>query len=536
MTHISAANDLFFIGTGPRAEPLQPELAGSKAANLSEMALLGLNVPPAFVVSTRLCRPINAGDEKAEKVLGEALAEGIAGLERATGRVFGDRRNPLLVSVRSGAARSMPGMLDTILNTGMTPKSVHGLIRLTGNPRLAWDSYRRFIQAFAEVTGQASAAAFGAKLEELIKAEGASCEADLDPEALERLTQRFLSEATALLGEPVPENPIRQLEIAAEAVYRSWESARAREYRRLNGLDDLTGTAVTVQAMVFGNSGGQSGAGVAFTRNPATGANELYIDFLFDAQGEDVVSGRRTLGDPGAFNDRLPGAARCLEDGARRLESHFRDMQDIEFTVENGSLYFLQTRPAKRTPLAALRVVTNLVREGVIGTAEGLELAGGIDLSAAAITRFEGEDIAVATGTPASAGVASGRAVFDSIRAKALSAEAQGPLILVRPDTSTEDVAGFALSAGILTAAGGRTAHAAVVARQLGKPCVVGCPALSVDAEGRCADLAGHKIREGEWLSLDGETGEIFLGRRPIATVRPEAEIAEIERWRRLAR
>ena len=287
--------------------------------------------------------------------------------------------------------------------------------------------------------------------------------------------------------------------------------------------------------MVFGNGGTQSGAGVAFTRNPATGAKEPYIDFLFDAQGEDVVSGRRVAAHPEYFKERLPGAARELEDGAARLESHFRDMQDIEFTVENGTLYFLQTRPAKRTPRAALRVLIDLVHEGVIGTAEGARRAEEIDFGAAAVTRFEGEALAIAAGTPASAGVASGRAAFDSTRADALLKSSLEPVILIRPETSTADVAGFAVAAGILTASGGRTAHAAVVARQLGKPCVVGCRALAVDAAARRAEISGRTVEEGDWVSIDGESGDIFLGERRIVTDRPEAEIAEIERWRSLA-
>ncbi|MGO8952535.1 MAG: PEP/pyruvate-binding domain-containing protein [Rhodomicrobium sp.] len=536
MSTLSPENDLFIAGAGSEGAPLTAELAGSKAANLWQMARLGLKVPPAFVISTRLCKPMNAGDSRTEELLRRMLSKGIGELERATGRVFGGARLPLLVSVRSGAARSMPGMLDTVLNTGMTPRTVHGLIRVTGNPRLAWDSYRRFVQSYTEVAGAKGSDVFAAKLGAAIKAEGAASESELDPEALERLTATFLDEAAALLGEPIPSNPYQQLETAAKAVYRSWEGERAREYRRLYGLGGLAGTAVTVQAMVFGNGGGRSGAGVAFTRNPATGAKGLYIDFLFDAQGEDVVSGRRTMTHPETFKERLPEAAQALEEGAARLESHFRDMQDIEFTVEDGTLYFLQTRPAKRTPRAALRVLIDLVHEGAIDRDEGAKRAAQIDFEAAAVTRFEGEAAALATGTPASAGVASGRAVFESARAVELSGRTAGPIVLIRPDTSTADVAGFAVSAGILTASGGRTAHAAVVARQLGKACIAGCAGLAVDATSRQAAISGHTIKEGDWLSIDGESGEVFLGERRIVTVRPEAEIAEIESWRKRGR
>ncbi len=532
MSSLSVENDVFVIEAGGDGRALTAELAGSKAAKLWQMAKLGLKVPPAFVVSTRLCAPINANDDHAKKLLQRSLAHGVGELERATGRRFGDARQPLLVSVRSGAARSMPGMLDTILNAGMTPKSVHGLIRLTGNPRLAWDSYRRFVQAYTEVTGHSQGEPFSAALADMIRTEGVANEAELDPEALERLTAVFLEQATAVLGEPVPGDPFVQLEAAAQAVYRSWESARAREYRRLNGLEGLPGTAITVQAMVFGNSGGRSGAGVAFTRNPATGAKDLYIDFLFDAQGEDVVAGRRISSHPEYFGARLPEAAKALVDGAALLERHFCDAQDIEFTVEDGTLYFLQTRPAKRTPRAALRILIDLVREGLISESEGAKRGAGIDLEAVAITRFDGTSEAVAVGTPASTGVASGRAVFESARAVELASSAPGPMVLIRPDTSTDDVAGFAVAAGILTASGGRTAHAAVVARQLGKACVVGCPGLAVNSRAQTAAIAGKTINEGDWVSLDGETGEVFLGKRSIVVDRPEAEIAEIRRWR----
>jgi len=533
MRALSAANDLFILGTGAGDPALSVDLAGSKAANLWQMAKLGLKIPPAFVVSTRLCQPINAGDSRAEELLRGMLAKGIGELERVTGRIFGDGRLPLLVSVRSGAARSMPGMLDTILNTGMTAKSVHGLIRVTGNPRLAWDSYRRFVQAYTEVTGNKGGEAFASRLATAMRAEGIESEVKLDPEVLERLTASFLDEAANALGQPIPADPYAQLETAAKAVYRSWESERAREYRRLNRLEGLAGTAVTVQAMVFGNGGGRSGAGVAFTRNPATGAKGLYTDFLFDAQGEDVVSGRRVLSHPEYFKERLPEAAGALEEGAAQLESHFRDMQDIEFTVEDGTLYFLQTRPAKRTPRAALRVLIDLVREGAISESEGAKRAAAIDLEGASVTRFEGESAVLAAGTPASAGVATGKAVFESARAAEISARGAGPVILVRPETSTADVAGFAVSAGILTASGGRTAHAAVVARQLGKACVVGCAGLAVEESARQAEISGHVLKEGDWISIDGESGEVFLGERRIITSRPEAEIAEIERWKK---
>lgn len=521
-----------YIGIGDQPGGLTPERAGSKAAQLARMKSLGLNVPPAFVLPTDLCAPINRGDRDARAALDQGLREGIARLESATGRRFGDSRAPLLVSVRSGAAKSMPGMLATILDVGLEPETVRGLIGLTGNPRLAWDSYRRFIQNYAETVEGVPAKLFEARLAHMIRSEKVAGESMLDSEALERLAHEFAAVFEAEIGRRIPGDPMAQLGAAARAVYRSWDDPRAGHYRRLNGLEGLDGTAVTVQAMVFGNAGGRSGAGVAFSRNPATGAKELYVDFLADAQGEDVVAGRRTPGNVDWLAARLPQVAKELAAGAALLERECRDMQDIEFTVENGRLFFLQTRAAKRTPRAALRVLVDFVGEGVLDRETALARADEIDLDHARITRFATCLPAIATAVAASPGVASGRIVFDSARAEALAAKNE-KVILVRPDTSTEDVAGFAAAAGILTAAGGRTAHAAVVARQLGKVCLVGCHALRLEENGRGGAIAGNKIAEGDWISLDGETGAVMLGRLDIIAEAPKEELAAVEEWRR---
>jgi pyruvate,orthophosphate dikinase len=494
------------------------------------MAKLGLQVPPAFVLSTRLCQPLNIHAAYAESMLRRLLSDGIDYLERITGKRFGNSRRPLFVSVRSGAARSMPGMMATILDIGLNTDSVRGLIRSYGNPRLAWDCYRRFVQGYAEIAAGVAPQAFAARIDALMSTEGVANEAELDPEALERLAQDYLGIAEKCLGMAIPSDPMQQLETAVRAVFQSWESPRAREYRRLNGLDDLLGTAVTVQAMVFGNAGGDSGSGVAFTRNPATGKKAIYADFIFDAQGEDVVSGRRVPGDITILRERMPHVADALEAGAAVLEREFQDMQDIEFTVEEGQLYFLQTRTGKRTPRAALTILIDLVNEGIISKAEGASRARALDLEATAVTRFRDNAGAAARGKAASAGVASGRVVFDSERAGEI-AKLGDPIILVRPETSTEDIAGFALAAGILTALGGRTAHAAVVARQLGKVCVAGCGALTIYSEKRIAALAGHEIKEGDWISINGETGEVFLGKRDIIVDKLTSEIEEISRW-----
>jgi pyruvate, orthophosphate dikinase len=520
-----------FIGMDGTADALTSEAVGSKAALLARMGRLGLPVPPAFVLPTALCAPLHRKDRQALAALGQGLNDGIARLEQATGRRFGDVRAPLLVSVRSGAAQSMPGMLATVLDVGLNEDSVHGLIGLTGNPRLAWDSYRRFIQNFAEVVDGVAATPFDACLAAMVRSENVGAASDLDPEALERLTHEFRAIAARESGRKIPADPMDQLAAAAQAVYRSWDGSRARDYRRLNHLDDRGGTAVTVQAMVFGNAGGNSGAGVAFTRNPATGAKELYVDFLFDAQGEDIVAGRRLTGGIALLAARLPRATRELADGAARLEREFHDVQDIEFTVERGTLFFLQTRTAKRSPRAALRILVDLVHEGLVDPVTASTRAAEIDLDHLRIMRFSDRVPAAATAISASPGVAVGRAAFDSVRAQTLAAGTE-PVILVRHDTSTDDVAGFAVADGILTAAGSRTAHAAVVARQLGKVCLVGCRDLTVHANGRYGELAGKKIEEGDWLSLDGDNGEVAFGRRAIVTEIPEAELAEIATWR----
>ncbi|MFZ5781884.1 MAG: pyruvate, phosphate dikinase [Pseudomonadota bacterium] len=522
------------IAAGTGSPDITPELAGSKATELWHMVRLGLDVPPAFVLPTTLCSGVNAGDPAALDAMRTGLARGIAWLEERTGRRFGDGRAPLLVSVRSGAAISMPGMLQTVLDIGLNDESVHGLIRLTGNPRLAFDSWRRLIQSHAEVVGGLPAARFDQALADMVKSEQAEGESDLDGEALERLAASYRDLARRL-GHEVPDDPHDQLGQATQAVYRSWLAPRAVEYRRLNHLSDEGGTAVTVQAMVFGNAGPRSGAGVIFSRDPATGANESYLDFLFDAQGEDVVSGRRTPIDARRLEARLPEVARKLIDGVRLIERARCDAQDVEFTVEDGRLYFLQTRSAKRTPLAALRIAVAMVHEGLIDPQTALGRLAALDLEALSVSRFieDGPAAAapVAHAIAAAPGVASGRVAFTSDNAKRL-AHGGEPVVLVRPDTSTEDIAGFAVAAGILTAAGGRTAHAAVVARQLGKVCLVGCRTLTVDEARGKADIAGTSVQEGDWLSLDGHAGTVMLGRRTIVAQPPD-ELAEVERWRR---
>ncbi len=521
--------DPVFIGPGGSPAPILAADVGSKAAELARLAALRLPVPPAFVLPTNLCAGVVAGDDTAMKAMRKGLVAGIGWLEQAMDRRLGDARAPLFVSVRSGAEKSMPGMMDTILDVGMNAVSVHGLIRVTGNPRMAFDSWRRFIQGYAEVVGGVAAGGFASLVAEMVRAEGVANEAELDSEALERLVDQFLA-LSVRLGHAPPEDPIEQIAEAAQAVYKSWDSARAREYRRLNRLEGLKGTAVTVQTMAFGNSGGDSGAGVAFSRDPATGENKLYVDFLADAQGEDVVSGRRSPSDAAMFARRMPKIAQQLQEGARTLETDCRDVQDMEFTVDRGRLWFLQTRSAKRTPRAALKIAVDLVEEGLIDRKEALARLADVDLAAARIAHFAEAAEPAARAIVASPGVACGRACFTSARAKEV-VERGEPAILIRRDTSTEDVAGFAAAAGVLTAVGGRTAHAAVVARQMGKVCLVGCRSLVVDEGRGAASLGERPVREGDWIALDGVTGEISLGRRAtIAEDPPEAAI--VRRWR----
>lgn len=517
------------IGAG-HAEECRPDVIGAKAANLARMAALGLPVPPAFVLPIELCAAITRGDHGIKQSLREALQEGVAFLEQATGLELGGRRQPLLLSVRSGAARSMPGMLDTVLDVGCTSEAVRGLVRMTGNPRFAWDCRRRFLESYGSVVLGLEAARFRHWLAEIAASEGVADAHALDGEALERLAARYQDEIEEEAHGP-PEDAMEQLSAAAEAVYRSWNSERACTYRRLEHLEDLRGTAVTIQVMVFGNRGLSSGAGVAFSRDPSTGAATPVIDVLFGAQGEDIVSGSRNPEREQAISRSAPEIAAQLRTTLARLEQEFRDVQDVEFTIDDGTLWILQTRSAKRTPLAALRFAVDLVNEGAIAPAEALQRLQGVDTSALARQRLIGAGPAVTTGIGASAGVAVGRVAFDSANAERIAAGGD-PVILVRPDTSTADVGGFARSAGIVTAVGGRTAHAALVARQLGKPCVVGCAALAIDASAGEATLAHQRLCQGDWLSIDGEGGAIHLGKFATALERPTAELAQLERWR----
>lgn len=510
------------LPTGEAAE------VGSKAWNLMRMARAGLPVPPGFVLPTAWCGTRNRREEMAR---GNVLSQGIARLERATGLGFGSSRRPLLVSVRSGAAISMPGMMETVLDVGVNDETVEGLVRLTGNPGLAWDSYRRLIQGFAEVVQRLPTEPFDELIRDAVATEGAENERTLDHRALRRLAGSMLVRFRELAGVPFPQIPADQLAQAIHAVFRSWDAAKAVEYRRLNHIDDAIGTAVTVQTMVFGNAGGMSGAGVGFTRDPATGEKALYLDFQFNGQGEDVVAGRLAIGGTDRLRLVLPAVWDQLEVICRQLEATFGDVQDFEFTVQDGRLFLLQTRRAKRTPWAALKIAIDLVAEGLMQPKEALDRLNGIDLNNVARSHLSLPQTApLARATVAGIGVIAGRIALDPDAAKRFGGGGD-PTILVRRETTTADIMGMANAAGILTALGGRTSHAAVVARQLGKVCLVGCADLLIDPLGRTCRIGSHDFAEGDWLTLDGDQGAVYAGRLEVVVERPEAALARVAGW-----
>ncbi len=525
-----ADTDLCFILPDEALPDGGADAVGNKAWNLMRLVRAGLPVPPGFVLPTAWCRV-----RRDPAALRQALAAGIARLEAATGLAFGSVRRPLMVSVRSGAAVSMPGMMETVLDIGLNAGSVEGLTRLTGNPRLAWDSDRRLVQGYAEVVAGLPPEQFEALLRAAVTAAGVESERDLDHRALRRLAGAMRAQYETLAGVAFPANPLDQLAAAAEAVFRSWDAPKAVAWRRLNGLDDTAGTAVTVQTMVFGNAGGTSGAGVGFTRDPATGEHALYFDFCCNGQGEDVVAGRRTLADGDRLCALLPDAFHALQEVTARLEALFRDAQDFEFTVQDGKLFVLQTRRAQRTGLAALRIAVDMGDEGLLTPNEALRRLDGIELELLGHTRFASPlPDPLARAVVAGAGVASGPVALDAVAAARFAA-AGTPPILVRAETLTADIAGLANAAGLLTAAGSRTAHAAVVARQLGKVCLVGCAGLEIDMARRVCRIGGTLVAEGDAISVDGNTGAVYPGALSVLTERPERELAVVAGWQATA-
>lgn len=523
--------DLYVLGGGGPLPTL--DAVGAKAHGLARIVRAGLRVPEAVVLTTAVCRRAPADGPFAE--LGELAARALAALEASTGLALGDARRPLVVSVRSGAPASMPGMLETVLDVGLSDDTVAGFAAVSGNPRLAWDCYRRLIESFAVVVHGGSPEPFQRAVRERTQARGVARPLELEAHELRQLTAAHLERFRELTGETFPD-PRAQLEQAVGAVLRSWRSPKASEYRRLAGVSEDLGTAVIVQRMVFGNAGGRSGAGVAFTRDPALGVRGLYVDFLADAQGEDIVAGRQALQAAGERTRIEPALYEQLQRTAVLLERELRDAQEFEFTVQDGELFLLQTRTAKRTPWAALQIAVDQVAEGLIAPATARERLAGVELSSLVRRRVREGDgrVALARAVPAGPGVASGPIALDAATAARMADDGRAPVVVLR-ETSTDEIAAMARAAGILTAAGGRTSHAAVVARELGKPCLVGCAELAIDLAARTVTIGARAFAEGDVLTIDGESGLVYAGAVPVVEERPTAALAQVERWRRQA-
>jgi pyruvate,orthophosphate dikinase len=508
------------------------ELLGGKGIGLAEMTQLGVPVPAGFTITTDACRAYMAAGGELPDGLGEEVDEHLASLEEKTGKRFGDPRDPLLVSVRSGAAVSMPGMMDTILNLGLNDEAVQGLSERTGNARFANDSYRRLIQMYGEVVYGIDGHLFEDALSKLKSERGAAQDVDLSGEDLAQLVETYKETYQRETGGPFPQDARDQLTRAVRAVFESWENPRAQVYRRAHHIPDDLGTAVNVVQMVFGNKGEQSGTGVAFTRDPSTGEQGLYGEFLADAQGEDVVAGIRTPEPLGEMQKALPEAFEQLTDTMGRLERHYRDVQDIEFTVEDGRLYLLQTRSAKRTAAAALKSAADMVDEGLISREDAVARidADQLDQLLHPMIDPAASVEVIAQGLNASPGAASGEIVFDADTAAERGSNGDD-VILVRWETTPDDIHGMIAAKGILTAHGGMTSHAAVVARGMGKPCVAGCEALSVDVKARKASLNGHDLGEGDLLTIDGGTGRVILGSVPLVPPQINEDFETILGW-----
>ncbi len=488
-------------------------LLGGKGANLAEMTNLGLPVPQGFTVTTEACTRYYDDGRKIADEIQKEIEENLVKLEAKTGKKFGDETNPLLVSVRSGARASMPGMMDTILNLGLNDKVVEGLAKLTNNPRFAYDSYRRFIQMFSDVVMGLEKSRFERIIDDMKEKKGVKMDTELDVNDLKEMVVKFKDFYKEELKKDFPQQPKEQLMEAVKAVFRSWDNPRAQVYRRMNDIPYSWGTAVNVQSMVFGNMGDTSGTGVAFTRNPSTGEKKLYGEYLMNAQGEDVVAGIRTPMPISELANQNPAIYEQFVNIANTLENHYNDMQDMEFTIENGKLYMLQTRNGKRTAKAALKIAVDLVNEGKISEKEALMKIEPKQLDSLLHPGFDASALkkaeVIGKGLPASPGAACGKVVFTAERASELAGEGN-KVILVRLETSPEDIEGMAASEGILTARGGMTSHAAVVARGMGTCCVAGCQDLKVNEEEKYFELGGKKYHEGDYISLDGSTGNIY--------------------------
>src|SRR2546425_1678259 len=519
----------FFGGGKADGDGKMKDVLGGKGAGLAEMTNAGLPVPPGFTIQTEACREYMRMGHVSEEV-DRQMEEALARLEKLQGQKLGAGENPLLVSVRSGAKFSMPGMMDTILNLGLNDKSAEALAKRSNNPRFAADSYRRLIQMFGNVVLEIPKSAFDEVFDAKKKKKKAKLDTDLDAKALKEVIEEYKKVVKKHAKPELPQDPHEQLVMARDAVFRSWQNERAKHYRRINNIDDMLGPAVNVQAMVFGNLGETSGTGVGFTRNPATGAKEFYGEFLMNAQGEDVVAGIRTPVHISELRKIMPQVYDQLREITTRLEKHYRDMQDFEFTIQEGKLYMLQTRNGKRTGLAAVKVALQMVEEGLITKEEAIFRVEPNQLYDFLVPRLDeksGKVEVLATGLPASPGAAVGQIVFTADEAvKKAGHDRKNPVILVRAETTPEDIHGMEVAIGILTSRGGMTSHAAVVTRGMGKCCVAGAGDIHVDEKKREMHVKGQVFKEGDWLSLDGTTGRVIKGK--LATLPPKADDPEL--------
>jgi len=527
----SATKYVYFFGGGKAdGDGKMKDVLGGKGAGLAEMTNAGLPVPPGFTIQTEACREYMRGGGVSKDV-DRQMEDALAKLEALQGQKLGAGENPLLVSVRSGAKFSMPGMMDTILNLGLNDKSVESLARLTNNPRFAADSYRRLIQMFGNVVLDIEKSVFDEVFDHKKKEKKAKLDTDLDAKALQEVIAEYKKVVKKHAKRDFPQDPHAQLVMARDAVFRSWQNDRAKTYRRINNIDDMLGTAVNVQAMVFGNLGDTSGTGVGFTRNPAIGTKEFYGEFLLNAQGEDVVSGVRTPVPILELHKIMPDVYNQLRDTTTRLEKHYKDMQDFEFTIQDGKLYMLQTRNGKRTGLAAVRVALQMVEEGLITKEEAIFRVEPNQLYDFLVPRLDEKSVKVevlATGLPASPGAAVGQIVFTADEAVKMAGHdtEKKPVILVRAETTPEDIHGMEVAKGILTSRGGMTSHAAVVTRGMGKCCVAGAGDIAVDEKKGEMRVKGQVFKEGDWISLDGTTGRVIKGK--LNTIPPKADDPEL--------
>lgn len=530
----TARKRVFTFGKGrSEGNKSMKSLLGGKGANLAEMSSIGLSVPPGLTISTEACQEYQENGKKLPESLWEEILEGLRVIENDMGAYLGDPSKPLLLSVRSGAAISMPGMMDTVLNLGLNDEVVNALAAKSGE-RFAYDSFRRFLDMFGGVVMGIPHSAFEEKLEHLKEAKGVKLDTELTASDLKELAEQYKNVYLETKGEVFPASPEKQLQLAIEAVFESWDSPRAVKYRSINQISGLKGTAVNIQSMVFGNMGNTSGTGVLFTRNPSTGEKKLYGEFLINAQGEDVVAGIRTPEDLGTMERCMPEAYKELVENCEILEQHYKDMMDIEFTVQENRLWMLQCRSGKRTGKGAVKIAVDLVSEGIVDTNTAVKMVEPQHLDQLLHPQFEDpsayKDKVIASGLPASPGAAVGQIVFSAEDAEAWHAQGKS-VILVRTETSPEDVGGMHVAAGILTARGGITSHAAVVARGWGKCCVSGCSDIQVNDAKKVVAIGNNVLAEGDWLSLNGTTGEVILGKEPLAPPALSGDLEVFMSW-----